>query len=87
MNVWKPIAIVLGAALVASVGLQTASAQNNTACKGQPNMANALSSLQAAKASLEKAEQNKGGWRDAALTATKTAIAQTQTGCGFADGH
>ncbi|HEY1695102.1 MAG TPA: hypothetical protein VGG39_23200 [Polyangiaceae bacterium] len=92
MNVWKPLAIFAVAGLVASVGIQTASANHDPdpqptltgPCHDQPNMAAALGSLNAAKSSLERAEHNKGGWRLAALNATNNAISQTQTGCSAA---
>lgn len=81
MNVWKPVALLaLGGLAVCA----TKSAYAGDVCQGQPNMTNALSTLRAAKASLEKAEHDKGGWREAALTATKTAIGETEKGCAFA---
>jgi len=86
MNVWKPIALCSAAGLVASIAMQTASAQTNAGnCKNQPNMLSAINSLRAAKASLEKAEHNKGGWRDRAIAATSTAIKETENGCAVAD--
>ena len=84
MNVWKPIAIVSSLGLVLSLGVQIAQAG---VCHDQPNMASALGSLKAARASLDKAEHNKGGWRDAAILATDNAIRETQRGCAFADTH
>ena len=92
MNVWKPIAFCLAAALVASIGVQTASADRNPdplpgAIAGcgprQPNMAAAHSALQSALSYLNKAEHNKGGWRVAAINATNTAINETATGCNY----
>ncbi len=86
MNVWKPIALCLAGGLVASISMQTASAQSNAAnCHNQPNMAAALAGLKAGRASLEKAEHNKGGWRVAAIEATNKAIAETDRGCAFAN--
>jgi hypothetical protein len=93
MNVWKPIAIVATAGLVASLGYRNAQATPPDpvhptpmgVCHDQPNMVAALTSLKAAKASLEKAEHNKGGWRVAAIEATTKAIAETDRGCAFAD--
>ena len=85
MNYWKPVALLSIAGLVASVGLQTARAAG--VCHDQPNMAAALTSLRAARASLEKAEHNKGGWRVKAIEATDTAIKETDRGCAFADTH
>jgi hypothetical protein len=86
MNVWKPIAFCLAAGLIGSVAVRTASAQSNSAnCNNQPNMAAALNALQSAAGSLAQAEQNKGGWRDRAIAAVNTAIAQTQNGCAYRD--
>ena len=88
MNVWKPIAICTTAALVATVGWQTASAQSNIGnCHNQPNMLAAAKALYAARDSLNKAEHNKGGWRERALTATNNAIKETENGCAVADTH
>lgn len=86
MNLWKPIALVSLGGLVASIGVQTASAAGGV-CHDQPNMAAALASLKAARASLEKAEHNKGGWRVEAIKATEAAIKETDKGCAFADTH
>jgi hypothetical protein len=84
MKPWKPIAVCLAAGLFAAAGIETASAQSNSAnCNNQPNMAAALTALQAARGSLGQAEQNKGGWRDRAIQAADTAIHETQTGCAF----
>jgi hypothetical protein len=85
MNIWKPVALCAIAAVVALLGSQTASAGNGV-CHDQPNMAAALSSLRAARASLEKAEHNKGGWRAKAIENTDIAIRETDRGCAFADG-
>jgi hypothetical protein len=88
MNVWKPIAIFTTAALVATIGYQTAQAQSNAGdCHNQPNMAAAVRSFHAARASLDKAEHNKGGWRDRAIKAADAAIHETENGCAFADIH
>jgi hypothetical protein len=95
MNVWKPIAIGLAAALAASIGMQTASATKDPdprpnvtgPCHDQVNMAAALASLQAAQGSLGRAEHNKGNWRTNAAGATATAITETNRGCGFANDH
>ncbi len=84
MNVWKPIALVATAGLVASVGIQVAQAG---VCHDQPNMANAAALLKQARAALDKAEHNKGGWRVAAIEATNKAIAETDRGCAFSDTH
>ena len=85
MNLWKPIALLSIAGLVASVGVQSAKADG--ACHNQPNMQAALDHLKRARASLDKAEHNKGGWRDRAITATDNAIREAVKGCEFADTH
>jgi hypothetical protein len=91
MNVWKISAIVLGAGLVASIGMQTAWADRTTRtggeCRNQPNMQAALDGLRAARASLDRAEHNKGGWRDEAIERTNGAIKATEKGCAYADTH
>jgi hypothetical protein len=83
MNYWKPVALLSIAGLVASIGVHTADAAG--VCHDQPNMAAAVQSLRAARASLEKAEHNKGGWRVKAIEATDIAIKETDRGCAFAD--
>jgi hypothetical protein len=82
MNVWKPIGLFSIAALAVSLGIRVSSAAG--VCHDQPNMAAALGSLRAARASLEKAEHNKGGWRAVALEKTNAAIAETERGCAVA---
>ena len=84
-NFWKPLAICSVAALVASVGTQIASAEG--ACHNQPHMADAKEHFRQARAALDHAEHNKGGWRDRAIAAADKAIAETNTGCVFADTH
>ena len=51
---------------------------------GQGNMQDALKSLREARASLEKAEDNKGGHKEKALDLVDKAIAQVQAGIEFA---
>jgi hypothetical protein len=93
----KPIALVTAASaalVVAAVSFRAplASAAAHAppvdgvtagACNDQPNMAAALAQLRAARASLNGAEHNKGGWRDNAEKATDNAIAETTRGCAF----
>ena len=43
--------------------------------------------LKDARASLDRAEHNKGGWRDRAIGATDTAIQEVTNGCSYADTH
>ena len=50
----------------------------------QPNMQNALSQLQAAKASLEVASHNKGGHRENAIRLINQAIVEVQLGIDVA---
>ncbi len=85
MNIWKPIALVAVAGLALSVGTQVASAEG--VCHNQPNMQSALEQFRGARASLERAEHNKGGWRDRAILAADNAIRETKAGCDFADTH
>ncbi len=96
MNVWKPIAIIATTGLVASIGLQAAYASKPTTpdpqpvtlsgpCFDQPNMAAAKSNLESALTYLGRAEHNKGGWRDAAIASTQTAIARTNEACRVAN--
>ncbi len=85
MNFWKPIALAAIGALALSVGTQVASAEG--ACHNQPNMQSALEHLRQARASLDRAEHNKGGWRDRAIGATDTALKEVNAGCAFADTH
>jgi hypothetical protein len=91
MTFWKPLALGSTSAFVMMVGYQAAFANaaspSGTSVAGQPNMEAALGHLQAAKASLQAAEHNKGGWRAAALSATETAISETRRGMAFAGGQ
>jgi hypothetical protein len=95
MNLWKPIALVSIVGLVTSVSVQFARTAAASApapayfgvCNDQPNMAAADAQLKAARASLDRAEHNKGGWRVAAIEATNKAIAETDRGCAFVDTH
>jgi hypothetical protein len=50
-------------------------------------MASALTTLRQARAALDRAEHNKGGWRVKAIEATNLAISETERGCAFADTH
>jgi hypothetical protein len=78
--------ILAGVAILIAVSNRTTLASTPAGpCNDQKNMAAALASLKSARASLEKAEHNKGGWRVAAITATNTAIAETEKGCAVAD--
>jgi hypothetical protein len=90
MNYWKAIALCSITALVGVVGANVhgvATAEAAGPCHDQPNMAAAKEHLIKAKEFLDKAEHNKGGWREAAKTATGTAITETNRGCEWADDH
>jgi hypothetical protein len=85
MNLWKPLALCSIGALALSLGTEISLAAG--VCHDQPNMAAALGALRSARASLEKAEHNKGGWRVAAIEKTSAAITETERGCAFGDSH
>ena len=87
MNPWKPIAALSAAAFAVSlaVACTPAAPPGPAACNNQPNMAAALVSLDRAREWLGRAEQNKGGWREAAIAATDGARSSTIAGCQFAD--
>ncbi len=89
MNLWKPLAIAMTTTVTLIVGYRAAFAHGAPApeagaCHDQPNMAAALSALRGARAALDKAEHDKGGWRTSAISAANTAIAQAERGCAFA---
>ena len=87
MKSWKllSLAAVVVLASATFVRMAVGSPTPPGPCFNQPNMAAALSSLKAARASLEKAEHNKGGWRVAAIQETDKAIAETDRGCAIAN--
>jgi hypothetical protein len=91
MTSWKLAAASSAVAFALSVGFACtptpAAPPGPAACNNQPAMAQAIDTLERAHGYLERAEQNKDGWRDAAIQATKDAIQQTITGCQFADTH
>ena len=84
MNLWKSVALASIAVSVMSVGYNVASAspgeRRPAVAGGQPHMESALSLLQQAKGELQKAEHDKGGWREAAVAGVSTAISQTERG-------
>ncbi len=85
MNVWKPIALISAAGFVASIAVQTARAEDM--CHGQHHMQAALEHFKQARAELDHAEHNKGGWRDRAIQSADVAIRETNNGCAVADAH
>lgn len=50
-------------------------------------MDRALEHLRAARAELQEAENNKGGWRERAIQNVDRAITDTEKGRSFAAGH
>lgn len=56
----------------------------SSAYADQPRMRRALEHLRAARAALQAAEHNKGGWRDRAIENVNRAIADTERGIAFA---
>jgi len=56
----------------------------SSAYADQPRMRRSLQHLRAARAELQAAEHNKGGWRDRAIHNVDQAIADTERGISFA---
>ena len=75
---WLPLIAAFAAGGMISTGVVRA---------GQPNMENALSALQSARASLLAASPNKGGHRDRAIQLVDAAIHQVRAGIAFAAGN
>jgi hypothetical protein len=75
IGLWRAATLVLALALV----IVTVLARRAQAVP-QPNMEAALGHLEQAKAALERAEHNKGGFRVKALEATNAAIAAVREG-------
>jgi hypothetical protein len=92
LNVWKPIALLSITACVLFAGQSRAGADTTSVATGpdttpvaqaQPHMAAALAALRVARAELDKAEHDKGGWRVAAIRETTSAIGETERGVQF----
>ena len=84
VNVWKASTVALAVALgVVTFGgaVRKASADN------QPNMDTALTHLRDARASLDKAADDKGGHRGKAIALTQQAIDETIAGIKYANEH
>ena len=90
MNIWKLTTSGLAVALVATIGVQAASAKQGREdgslraagpCDAQPNMHAAVRSLNAAWDSLNGALPDKRGHRATAMGMIKTAIDEVQAGC------
>lgn len=84
MNFWKISTFVLVAALGVVIGTSTI---RTASAEAQPHMQAALASLQAGKASLEKASPDKGGHRVKAIALTQAAIDETKAGIDFDNKH
>jgi hypothetical protein len=87
MNIWKPIAIVSSAGLATMLACGGGEVVVRNAGADQPNMQAAREHLQQARASLERAEPNKGGHRERAIELVDQAIAQVNEGIEYARGH
>lgn len=75
----------LAAAVVFGMGLTLGGqAMITKSFAGQPYMEAALEQLRGARASLEQAEHNKGGHREAAIGLVDQAIAQVKEGIAYA---
>lgn len=84
MNPWKLTTLALALVLAFFVGREL----TGTASAGpQPHMQNALGSLRAARAELQKADPDKGGHRVKAIELTGAAILQVERGMRFDDKH
>lgn len=84
MNFWKASTLVLTAALgsVIAYGSITPAQADQ-----QPRMQTALAALETAKANLEAATTDKGGYRVKALQATRDAIEETKKGIAWDNTH
>jgi hypothetical protein len=94
MNVLTPTLVVFASALAIAPGSHVASARTGASTdtatqvtERQPNMEAALAQLREARASLERAEHDKGGWRAKAIDATSAAIRETERGIAFDNKH
>ena len=80
INPWKLSTFALIGALAIAIASPATSAP-------QPNMKKALASLNAAKASLQKATDDKGGHRVNAIALVNQAIDQVKAGIAFDNKH
>jgi hypothetical protein len=86
LNVWKLIAVASTLGMMMSLACH-ADVAVNTASAGQPHMVSARDHLQAAKAELTAAEENKGGHRENAMGLCDQAIAEVNAGIEYARTH
>ena len=68
---------------VAMISALAGAAIGGVAVAAQTHMLNALSDLQAARAQLAAAEDNKGGHRDAAINLVDQAITEVNAGIAY----
>jgi hypothetical protein len=94
----KPMVLVAAGVVASVVAVAPVSAVSNlvlgapamaasSACNDQPNMSAALTQLRGARAALDHAEHDKGGWREKAVEATDDAIRAAETGCDMSPDH
>lgn len=84
INPWKVSTLLLAGALVIVVGGDMVRPAN---AEKQPHMAAALSQLESALSSLQKATADKGGHRVKAIGLTKSAIDETKQGIDHDNKH
>ena len=73
---------------IALVSIVAIAAMGATSLRAeQPHMRRALEHLRAARAELQSAEHDKGGWRARAVRAVDNAIAETERGMSFDRHH
>jgi hypothetical protein len=82
-TVWKTSTLVLAGALAYVVG----TSGNDASAEPQPHMKEALETLRAARAQLDKANPDKGGHRVKAIALTDQAIDEVKAGIEFDDTH
>jgi glycine/serine hydroxymethyltransferase len=73
---------LLGGLMIAPFATTAANAQP---CVGNRNMCDALNALQQARASLQRADSNKGGHRAQALRSVDQAIQQVRNGIRYSN--
>jgi hypothetical protein len=87
MNVWKPVAIVSSSLLAVVLACGGAQVAERSAAADQPHMVAAREHLLQARASLDRAEPNKGGHREHAIELVDRAIQQVNEGIEYARNH
>jgi hypothetical protein len=78
---YLPVALI-GGLMALSLSNDAASAQS---CVGNRNMCDALMSLQQARASLQRADSNKGGYRMKAIQSVDRAIIEVREGIRYSN--